>query len=74
VSKSEDSSSITSDEPQRKIIHQLRNKQKMLYKDEIEQIIAGYKDGLEIEELARRFNCHRITIWRQLKKASLTDQ
>jgi AraC-like DNA-binding protein len=47
-------------------------KQKRLNEQEIQQIIAGYKNGLSMDELASNFGCYRTTISQKLKAAGAT--
>jgi lambda repressor-like predicted transcriptional regulator len=50
-----------------KIINELHQQQKRLSSTEIPQIVAGYKSGQTVYELAETFGCHRVTISSQLK-------
>jgi len=50
------------------VVNQLHQMQKRLNNEEIQQIIAGYKSGLTMKELSRRFGCHRVTVSNILKK------
>lgn len=56
------------DDAQEKIVNKLHQKQKRLNNEEIAQIIAGYKSGQTMRELAREFGCHRTTVSSNLKK------
>lgn len=42
-------------------------KQKWLQPDEVDELVRGYKSGLTVYELAKRFGCHRTTVSEQLK-------
>ena len=49
-------------------VNKLRQTQKWLSDEEVEQIISEYKAGKTTYELAERFGCHRQTISATLKK------
>lgn len=49
-------------------VNQLRQAQKWLSAEEVEQVISEYKAGKTTYELAGRFGCHRQTISATLKK------
>ena len=49
-------------------VNQLRQTQKWLSAEEVEQVISEYKEGKTTYELAERFGCHRQTISATLKK------
>ena len=54
-----------------KIINNIKTtkpRQKLLSKEEVEQIIHKYQQGSTIYELADTYGCHRQTISRHLKK------
>ena len=53
---------------QERIVNKLHQQQKRLSDEEIDQIIAGYKSGQPMLELAMQFGCHRTTISNNLKK------
>lgn len=48
-------------------VTRLRHRQKRLAKDEIEQLMAAYRAGLTVYQLARQFGCHRTTVSACLK-------
>ena len=54
-----------------KIVNKLTHKQTRLNNEEITQIVDGYKSGLNTNELARKFNCHKVTISNKLKAAGV---
>ena len=47
--------------------HQLMQKQTRLSEDEIEIVIKEYTDGMNINQLAQKYHCHRTTISQHLK-------
>lgn len=49
------------------VVHSLRQKQRRLDKDEIERLIAAYKAGSTVYQLAERWGCHRTTVSQCLK-------
>jgi transposase len=49
----------------------VRQHQKRLSEGEIKAVIAEYQGGATVYELADKFNCHRETISRNLKKSGL---
>ena len=51
-----------------KTANRIRQKQKRLAGDEINQLIAGYKSGPTVYELAVQFGCHRTTVSETLKR------
>lgn len=53
---------------QASIRHKVAQKQKRLSKEEIQEIITAYRNGVTIYELAEQFNCHRNTISDNLKR------
>ena len=54
------------------IVSEIRQQQKDLSDDEIQQIAQRYTEGASIYELAREFDCHRGTISRHLKQQGVT--
>jgi predicted DNA-binding protein YlxM (UPF0122 family) len=56
-----------------KIIHKLHKKQRILTDEDIDQMIVGYKNGLHMNELARKFNCHECTIRYKLRDAGINN-
>ena len=40
----------------------IRQRQKRLSEDEIEQLVAAYRAGLTVYQLAKQFGCHRTTV------------
>ena len=59
-------------EPYSKTVCELHYKQKRLSNKEIAEVVAGYKAGKTIRDLAQKFNCHRITISNKLKASGIT--
>jgi len=51
----------------RVVVTKIRRPQKYLDRDEIDHLIAEYRAGSTIYELAERFGCHRQTVSRHLK-------
>lgn len=50
---------------------EIKQKQKYLSKEEINEIVAKYKNGKTTYELAEEYGCHRYTISKHLKEAGL---
>lgn len=50
-----------------KIVKKIEQKQKILCKQEVAQIIDGYKSGLTVYQLADKFECNRRTVSNYLK-------
>lgn len=50
---------------------EIKQKQKYLSKEEINEIVAKYKNGKSTYELAEEYGCHRYTISKHLKEAGL---
>lgn len=71
--RSEESAISPSSNQYGKIIHELHKKQRILTSEEIDQIVAGYKSGLRMNELARKFNCHECTIRYKLRDAGINN-
>jgi DNA invertase Pin-like site-specific DNA recombinase len=69
----EELQSDTSNNQHGKIIHKLNRKQRILTDEDIDQIIVGYKSGLRMNELARKFNCHECTIRYKLRAAGINN-
>lgn len=53
------------------VVHKLQRQYRRFNQEEIEQIIEGYKKGVTMAELARRFDCHKATIKRRLREAGV---
>ena len=54
-------------ETQERIVKRLHQPQKILSKEEISELVVGYKSGLTIYQLAKQFGCHRTTVSQHLK-------
>lgn len=50
---------------------EIKQKQKYLSKEEINEIVAKYKNSKSTYELAEEYGCHRYTISKHLKEAGL---
>ena len=51
--------------------HQLLQRQTRLSEDEIQIVIKQYTDGMNINQLAKKYHCHRTTISQHLKNNSV---
>lgn len=54
------------------IIVEIRQQQKDLTDDEIQQVVQRYSEGASVYELADEFGCHRGTISAVLKRQGIT--
>jgi DNA-binding NarL/FixJ family response regulator len=63
---------VKDDDTNERVVSQLQKKQKKLSKEEVQQLIADYKSGLSVKQLANKFGCYRITVSRKLKAAGVT--
>jgi DNA invertase Pin-like site-specific DNA recombinase len=55
-----------------KIVTKLHQEQVKLDDNAIRQLIIDYKNGLNMNELARKYNCHRTTISQKLRMSGVT--
>lgn len=62
---------VKDDDINERVVSQLQKKQKILSKEEIQQLIVDYKSGLTVKQLANKFGCYRITVSRKLKTAGV---
>ncbi len=53
-------------------VKKICQKQRILSKEEREKLKELYLQGISIEELAKSFGCHRVTVSKALKKAGVT--
>jgi len=54
------------------LVGSLRQRQKRLRKDEIDEIVRKYQSGQTTQELAREYGCHNNTVSGCLKSAGVT--
>lgn len=55
----------------RPLVRQIHQRQKLLSEDEIEQLIAAYRAGSTVYQLAKQFGCHRTTVSGCLKASGV---
>ena len=52
-------------------VRRLTQKQKKLTNDEVLQIVKDYQNGMNTNQLADKYGCHRVNISAQLKKHNI---
>jgi transposase len=55
-----------------RVVSELRQKQKTLCSEELDQIIAGYRNGQNLHELVEQFGSNRATLSKKIKSAGVT--
>lgn len=54
-----------------KVVTKLHQEQARLDDSTIKQLVIDYKNGLNMNELARKYNCHRTTISQKLRMSGV---